>query len=241
MADQQGDQLDPLVRPPRTSIDPSQMTGPMVAVADSDERLPWLKWIDRFSTLLAALGGIATAGLMLNVVFDVLSRAAFNRPLQGTLDLTQFAWMPTAVSLGLGYALLRGEHVRVNLLTGPTGPRTQRIIEIASMIFTLFTLALMIWFSVEKAQAAMGFDERAVGTPWLDIWPFRWVIIVGMLGLFLQSVASLLRAIAVAEFRPSDADEAVAALEAEETVFDELEISPNPSDESLTTGKVQTR
>ena len=46
-----------------------------------------------------------------------------------------------------------------------------------------------------------------------------------MLGLLLQAFASSLRAITVEEFRPSDADEAVAALEVEETVFDELQIS----------------
>ena len=89
-----------------------------------------------------------------------LGRFFFNRPLPGTLDLTQFAWMPSAVSLGLGYALLRGEHIRVNLLTAPTGPRTQRIIEIVSMVFTLGTVAMMIWFGSREGTGCDGRSAR---------------------------------------------------------------------------------
>lgn len=188
------------------------------------ERVPWLKWIDRFSILLAILGGVATVGLMANVVADVVGRFFFNHPLPGTLDLTQFAWMPSLVSLGLGYALLNGEHIRVNLLTAPTRERTQRVIEIVGMAFTFLTVILFIWFGVEKAQDAMGFNEKAVGTPWLEIWPFRWVIVLGMIGLLLQSFAQVVRAITVDIFRPDDDDEAAAAIEAEESVFAEFGI-----------------
>ncbi|MFB9859482.1 TRAP transporter small permease subunit [Paenarthrobacter aurescens] len=191
--------------------------------ADAVDRLPWLKWVDRFSLLLAVLGGVATVLLVLTVVFDVIGRFFFNRPLPGTLDLTTFAFMPTLVSLGLGYALLRGEHIRVNLLTAPTGSRVQRIIEIVGMLFTLGTTALFILFGAEKAVAAMNGKEKAVGTPWLEIWPFRWIIVVGLIGLILQALAQLLRAITVKEFRAADEDEVAVALEAETTILEELE------------------
>lgn len=219
----------------------------MTTRAETTERLPWLKWIDRLSLLLAVLGGIATVGLMVNVVVDVIGRFFFNRPFPGTLDLTQFAWMPILVSLGLGYALLRGEHIRVNLLTAPTRSRTQRIIEVVGMLFTLGTTAMFILYGAEKAEEAMSFGEKAVGTPWLQIWPYRWVIVVGMAGLFLQALAQMLRAITAKDFRPTDDDE-TAVLEAEETVFDELEHQTATGREPVragtapaTTGKAETR
>lgn len=190
---------------------------------DSPDRVGWLKWIDRFSALLAVLGSLATVALMVTIVIDVLGRYFFSRPLPGTLDITQFAWMPALVSLGLGFALLRGEHIRVNLLTAPTGPRTQRIIEIVGMTFTLGTTMLFIWFGIDKAVETMSFQEKAVGAQWLAIWPFRWVVVVGLIGLLAQAFAQLLRASLAIEFKPSDADEVLAALEAEETVFDALE------------------
>lgn len=241
MTDPRGQQPDPVRRAPHSSIGPTQMTGPLVTAIETPERVRWLKWIDRFSTLLAILGGVATVALMLNVVMDVIGRYFFNRPFPGTLDLTQFAWMPSLVALGLGYALLRGEHIRVNLLTAPTGPRVQRIIEVVAMVFTLGTTVLFLWFGSEKAFEAMGFDEKAVGTPWLHIWPYRWVIVLGLVGLLLQAFAQLLRAVTVAEFKPTDEDEAIAAIEAEETVFEDLEIDPAPLRESATPEKVETR
>lgn len=206
---------------------------------------PWLKWIDRFSILLAIIGGVATVGLMVTVVIDVSGRNLFDQPLQGTLELTQFAWMPTLVSLGLGYALLRGEHVRVNLLTAPTGQLVQRIIEIVGMTFTLGVTVLFLWFGIEKAMDAMGYGEKATLTPWLLIWPYRWVLVLGLIGLLLQAVAQLLRAITVSEFTASDQDEIAAALEAEETVFDESLFDEDSASSTqatpVTTGRKDTR
>jgi TRAP-type mannitol/chloroaromatic compound transport system permease small subunit len=198
---------------------------PAVDVGDGNERLPWLKWVDRFSILLAALGGLCTAALMINIVIDVVSRNLFDRPFEGALDLTQFVWMPCLVALGLGYALLRSEHIRVNLLTAPTAARVQRVIEVVGMIFTMGVVAMFIWFGVEKAAAAMELSEKAVGTRWLAIWPFRWVVALGLLGLLLQACAQLLRAVTDKNFKPADEDEA-AVLEAEEPLVDDLELEP---------------
>lgn len=196
MTDTPGPQPDHEGRQPALSgpVHPSSVRANPVTTAP--ERLSWLKWIDRLSTLMAVLGGVATVGLMINVVLDVIGRYFYNQPLPGTLDLTQFAWMPTLVSLGLAYAMLRGEHIQVSLLTAPTGPRTQRIIDIVAMASTLTVTTMLLWFGAEKAGDAMGFEERAVGTPWLEIWPFRWVIVVGLAALLLQTLASLLRVIA---------------------------------------------
>jgi TRAP-type C4-dicarboxylate transport system permease small subunit len=205
----------------------------MTTAADATVRLPWLKWVDRLSMGTAVAGGVATLGLMINIAIDVVGRFVFASPLPGTLDLTQFLWMPVLVSLGLGYALLHGEHIRVSLLTARTSPQAQRMIEIIGMGSTLAVTALLVWFGAEKATEAMGFAEKAVGTPWLLIWPSRWVLVIGLAVLLLQTMASLLRAVTDKNFHP--VEEEVAALTAEETVFDEL------AQESDSTAKADTR
>ncbi|WP_167045058.1 TRAP transporter small permease [Salinibacterium sp. ZJ454] len=192
----------------------------------ASERFAWMRWVDRFSIVLASVGAFAAALMTVDIVFDVIGRALFNQPLPGTLDLTQYAWMPTVVSLGLGYALLRGDHIRVNMLTGPTGPRTQRIIEIVSMLFLLTFVGLLMWSGIEKTVVATGLGERATGTAWLAIWPFRWVVAVGLLGLFLQAAAQLVRAVTVKVFIPLDDDdesEAAAALASEEAALNSFQ------------------
>lgn len=185
----------------------------------------WIRWIDRFNITLAVIGGVLTVALMLHIVLDVTARSVLNSPLHGTLDFTQFAWMPTLVSFGLGYALLRGEHIRVNLLSAGTRETTQRVVEIIGMVATFVTVLMLINFGVEKAIDAMELDERAVGTPILPIWISRWVIVVGLIGLLLQAVAQLVRAFTDEHFVPLDDDEAAHALAGEGFVDD---VTPFP-------------
>lgn len=187
-------------------------------------RLGWLRVIDTISIVLAVLAALITASLMINVIADVLGRGLFNRPLPGTIDLTQYAWMPSLISLALGYALLRGEHIRVSLLTGPIGPRAQRVIEVIGMASTLVVVTFFIWFGVEKAFDSARTSEHAVGAPWLTIWPFRVVLVVGMIGLLLQALAQLIRAVTVHDFVPADEDETIALLEQESSVLDDLDL-----------------
>jgi len=200
----------------------------------------WLGWVDRFSVVLAALAGIATALMMANVIADVIGREFFNHPLPGTLDLTQYVWMPSLVALGLGYALLRGEHIRESLLTGPTGERTQRGVEIVGMVFTLVVVGLFIWFGFEKAQASIASGESAIGTEWLAIWPYRLVLLVGLSGLFLQSLAQLVRAVTSSEFVPSDEVEAIELLE-EELELLEAAALPDELNDELQTPHVEVQ
>lgn len=170
--------------------------------------MPWIRWIDRVSIVTAVIGGIATVGLMLHVATDVAGRALANRPLSGTLDVTQYAWMPTLIALGLGYALQRGEHIRVSLMTAPAGPRTQRWVEVASMALTLIVAALFIWFGAENAQHSFAISESAVGASWLSIWPFRWIVVIGLIVLVLQTIATMTRVLTDPDFEIEDDVEA---------------------------------
>jgi TRAP-type mannitol/chloroaromatic compound transport system permease small subunit len=155
------------------------------------------------------------------VIADVAMRALFNDPLPGMLDVTQYALMPTLISLGLGFALVRNEHIRVNLLTAPTGARTQRIAEILAMTFTLTTVATLAWFGVVKAQAAQQFGEGSRALDWLPIWPFRWVVVVGFVVLALQAIAQLARAIVVPVFTPPEEHEVADAIDHEKPLLDD--------------------
>ncbi|WP_314037688.1 TRAP transporter small permease [Dietzia sp. CH92] len=152
-----------------------------------------MRGIDRLSMSAAAIGGLTAVGLMLNVVLDVALRFLAGTPIEGTLDLTQYAWMPVLVSLGLGYALHRGEHIRVSLLTVSAGLRAQRIVEVCSLIVTVVAVVVLIWFSAERANESTHLGESAVGTAWLNIWPVRWVLVVGLVVLLLQTVVEIWR------------------------------------------------
>lgn len=166
-----------------------------------EHRFGWLRIIDRISISLAIVAGVGCLGMMLNIVADVIARAA-SRPLSGTVDLTQFAWMPVIVSLGLGYALLLGQHIRVTLLSGSASLGAQRIVEIVGLTVTLVTAAALAWYSMERALMATGIAEMPPSTPWLPIWAFRWVLVLGAVGFAMQAAAQLIRAITIPVFDP---------------------------------------
>ncbi|MET0735534.1 MAG: TRAP transporter small permease [Microbacterium sp.] len=186
-----------------------------------ERRLAWLGWIDRFNVVLAVIGGLATVALMINVIADVIGRSLFNHPFPSTLELTQFVWMPILIGCGLGYALQRGEHIRVNLLTSPTSPRTQRIVEIIALTFTLLIVASLVYFTALRALQGTERAEAAVGNPWILVWPVRWVVVIGLIGLLLQTLAEIVRAWTVADF--VEEDEVALALEQESSAYELLD------------------
>lgn len=165
----------------------------------------WLTGIDRLSTLLALLAGVVALAMMVNIVADVIGRL-YLRPLPGTVDLTQFAWMPIVVSLGMGYALLSGQHIRIGLLVDSSSERAQRVVEVFAMAVAFATVAAFSWYGAERAFRGMQMGEFSSATPWLPIAVFRWVIVVGLVGLALQAVAQLVRAFTVTDFVAPDAE-----------------------------------
>ncbi len=197
-----------------------RMTPAAASPTTSEPR--WLKLIDRLSLASAAVGATLLGLMVLTVVVDVIRRNVFDRPVPGGLELIQFAYMPTLISLGLGYALLRNEHIRVTLLTAPTGPRTQRVIEVLGMVLTIGVVGALAWLGARRAQAAQQVDEHAIGIEWLAIWPYRWVAVVGMVVLGLQAIAQLVRAIVAPELIPTDDDE-IAALADEEPLLADVD------------------
>lgn len=151
--------------------------------------------IDAMNRTFAVIGGVACFLLAINIIVDVIGRSLFGSPLPGTLDLTTYAWMPTLVALGFGYALLRNDHIRVSLLTGSASPAAQRVAQLVSMLAVAVVAVALAYYGVQKAMDAMAYGESAVGAPWLVVWPFRWVVIVGLIGLTAQAVVDFMRAI----------------------------------------------
>lgn len=176
---------------------------PETDAAESGGRVAWLIWIDRFSTALALIAGVACVGLMIHVTLDVIGRATGNS-IRGTIDIIQFGWMPLIISFGLAYALLVAMHIRVGLLTNASAPRAQRIVEVFAMTAIFATFGAFAWFSAERAVDGMALNEHASATDWLLVWPFRWVMVIGLATFALQALAELVRAITVPVFRASD-------------------------------------
>lgn len=172
-----------------------------------------LGWVDRISTWLAAVAAACTGLMALHIVADALGRTMFRQPLPATLELTQYGWMPALAALALGYAMLLGEHIKVDLLTGGASPQVRRVVQTVAMFVTLATVALLAWAAVESAIASVELAEHSAGAAWVPVWPGRIALGVGMIGLTLQTGAELVRAFRGEQATDSEEQQMLAAAE----------------------------
>ena len=74
------------------------------------------KGIMKADDILGIIGGIILLGIMLFICADVFSRAVFNKPFPGSVEICALA-VVYVIYFGLGYGLTRGAHVRVTLIS----------------------------------------------------------------------------------------------------------------------------
>ncbi len=146
--------------------------------------------IERFIDLT----GRATSWLALVIVLlmaaNVLLRYLFS---YGTVWSQELEWhlLSPLILFGMSYALLHGEHVRVDVLYGNFSPRRQLLVDLLSVVLCIAVSAAVIWLSLNYVQQAYVIDEQSPDPGGL---PHRWLlkslIPFGFFLLILQSIAS---------------------------------------------------
>lgn len=155
----------------------------------------WVRWIDRTSIILAAPATFATFILMAHVIIDVIGRTFFNRPLPSTLEIAQYWWMVLIVFGALGYAMLRGEHVRATLVTDHLPQAARRGAEIVALLLLGIFAAGLAWYGWQAATKSMDIQEAVIAAFPVPVWPFKWLLPLGAIALALQCIASIYRVV----------------------------------------------
>jgi len=129
-------------------------------------------------------------------VYEVISRYAFSDPTIWALDVTTMVF-GALFMLGSAYALLKGAHVRTDMLWDGFSNRTKGTIDsIAFIVFFLPTMAVLTFSSWDDFLYSMAIGERSNSGAWQPIiWPFRGVITLAFAMLFIQGVSELLKSL----------------------------------------------
>lgn len=145
--------------------------------------------IERFTDLT----GRATSWLVLVIVVlmatNVLLRYLFS---YGTVWAQELEWhlLAPLILFGMSYALLHGEHVRVDVLYAQFSPRKKLYVDLLSAALSMAISLIIIWLSLKYVQQAWVIGEQSSDPGGL---PYRWLlkalIPIGFLFLVLQSVA----------------------------------------------------
>ena len=129
-------------------------------------------------------------------VIEVFARYVLRDPTIWALDVTTMSYAALFM-LGSALALLKGAHVRTDLLWEGFSDRTKGMIDsIAFLFLFLPTMAVLFYISVDDFMYSISINERGSSGAWTPVlWPLRGVIPLSAALLFMQGVSELMKSL----------------------------------------------
>lgn len=145
------------------------------------------KFVQRLTYAVCFAGMFLAIPLMFITTGDVLSRAFFNKPIPGTLELSEYM-LSIIILLGAAYTQQVKGHVGVDFLTRRFSEKTRGIIGMITTLASLFIITIMIWQGFIE-----GIHEKTVSDMLrVPQWPFRLLVAIGGLLLWMELVVDFL-------------------------------------------------
>src|SRR5215218_6821742 len=155
-----------------------------------------IRTIDRVAEIVGLVVALLIVPLILANTIEVFMRYFLRQPTAWAADVTVMSY-GTLFMLGAAYALLKGAHVRTDMLWDKFSDRRKGIIDsVAFVVFFFPTMAVLFSLSLEEFLYSWDIDERSTLSTWQPIiWPLRGVIPLAALLLMLQGVSELLKSL----------------------------------------------
>jgi TRAP-type mannitol/chloroaromatic compound transport system permease small subunit len=152
--------------------------------------------IDRLTSSYVYIVTLLLIPMILANVAEVSMRYGMGSPTTWAADATVMSY-GSLFMLGSAYAMLRGAHVRTDIFFDRFSDRTKGIIDSISYLFLFLPVMGFIFvISFNNFLYAYSIDERSILSLWRPIiWPFRAVIPLSALLMFVQGISELLKAL----------------------------------------------
>jgi TRAP-type mannitol/chloroaromatic compound transport system permease small subunit len=155
-----------------------------------------IRVIDAITEWTAYLFALIIIPLIFANVIEVFQRYVRDDPTIWALDVTTMSY-GALFMLGCAYALLKGAHVRTDMLWDKFSTSKKGWIDtIAYLVFFLPTMAVLFFMSVDDFLYSMSINEKSNSGAWQPIiWPLRAVIPIAAALLFFQGISELLKSL----------------------------------------------
>jgi TRAP-type C4-dicarboxylate transport system permease small subunit len=159
------------------------------------------KFIDYLTKLVNPLIGVfgvaiacvMLAGMMFLTFFDVGGRFILNKPINGSLEITEYL-MVFLVSFGLGYCALKNGHIRVDLIMQYTSRKANLWFDVfaygVSCIFYIFICWQAWLYALSKVASKMTSSVLLI-----PVYPFVFALSVGAAFLVLVLLRDFLKSV----------------------------------------------
>ncbi len=162
----------------------------------------WVSWLILAAVLISAVNAVV--------------RKLFNMSSNGFLEI-QWYLFAAVFLLAAGYTLLRGEHVRIDVILGRFSKRTQIKVEAVCIVLFLFPFCInvitLVWPLVVRAYVTGEMSSNAGG---LIRWPVFAMVPIGFALLLMQGASELIKRIAFLKGLIDDPTKKKADMTAEE-------------------------
>ena len=153
-----------------------------------------LSTIDRLSKIFAGIAMVMLAGLIVDMLYEVVARRVFSSP---TLWAYDVAYMLNGLGfiLAAGYTLRHNGHIRIDFLATRLPPRLQDWINCGVYVVLVFpAMTFLLIGAYSEWLEAYRTGELDPASPWKPVlWPLFAGILIGFTSFFLQIIAECIR------------------------------------------------
>jgi TRAP-type mannitol/chloroaromatic compound transport system permease small subunit len=152
--------------------------------------------IDTFSEWSGKTVSWMIVPLFLSLTYEGIARYLFNAPTLWAYDVSYMLY-GALFMLGAAYTLLKGAHIRTDMLWERFSTRTKGRIDAVAYIFFFFPAMILLFYaSADEAWASWKMGELSEQTAWRPfLWPFKAVVPLTALLLLVQGVSELLKSL----------------------------------------------
>ncbi len=149
--------------------------------------------IDAFTDLVGRATSWLALALALVMAANVLLRYGFSLGWIWAQELEWHILVPICL-FGMSYALLHGEHVRVDVLFQSFSPRTKHAVDVAAAVLGMALSVLVILLSVHYVMQSWNANEGSPNPGGIDHrYIIKSLIPIGFALLFMQSLSQAIK------------------------------------------------
>ncbi len=184
----------------------SQFAGGQTPAATSRLMAQLLSLIDRLSRLAETAAVVLIFGYCALMLTEVVARSQA-QSFSFTWEFSQYA-MAAIFALGAGPAMRAGVHVRITLLNEMLGPRVRQVLDCLANLVALAIVALIVWAMWTKTTTSYERNILATSVTKSPLWVPQAIVLWGMVQLWLDLAARLIRRATgqTCEWRDADAE-----------------------------------
>jgi TRAP-type mannitol/chloroaromatic compound transport system permease small subunit len=156
-----------------------------------------VRWIEAVNRFVGEFSMYIVLVMTAILVFESLSRAFFNKPHIWVVEIIEFL-MAAYYLLGGGYSMIMKGHVRMDLFYGRWSAKGKAVVDLVTAPFLIFYVVFLLIGGISGLEYALHYGQKNY-TPWgPPLAPIKFVMVIGILLMLLQAIATFFRDLAKA-------------------------------------------